>query len=101
MPTDTLIVSKIHKTEHPFIVSAGVAHVKINDGEWERIEAPYEGTTYPGTRRLLYIEKDCVWTTIHLNENNTRDLQELEDRIIQLNDNSLLQPLTKNICDET
>lgn len=65
MPAGSLITSQIHKTEHPFIVSAGSAYVKINDDEWELIEAPYTGITKPGTRRILYIEEDCVWTTIH------------------------------------
>ena len=97
MPAGSLIVSKIHKTCHPFIVSKGVVHVKINDGEWKRIEAPYSDTTQPGTRRVLYVEEDTIWTTIHRNENDTRDLEELEDIIIEKNDNPLLYPLKKEV----
>jgi hypothetical protein len=68
MPAGTLIVSKIHKFQHPFIISKGIARVKINDGEWERLEAPYTGITEPGTRRVLYIEEDCIWTTFHVTD---------------------------------
>lgn len=65
MPSGTLIVSRIHKTKHQFNISAGVCAVKNNDGEWEMIEAPYNGVTEPGTRRVLYIVQNTLWTTYH------------------------------------
>lgn len=65
MPVDAIIVSKIHKTEHQFEVSKGIACVKINDDDWEIIEAPYQGITKPGTRRVLVIVEECTWTTYH------------------------------------
>ncbi len=61
----TLITSEVHNTCHPFRVLQGIVWVKIDSGEWERIEAPYEGTTLPNTRRVLAIEKDTVWETFH------------------------------------
>lgn len=65
MPVDAVIVSKIHKTEHQFEVSKGIACVKINDNDWQIIEAPYHGITKPGTRRVLAIVEECTWTTYH------------------------------------
>lgn len=65
MPAGSLATSRIHKTEHQYIVSAGTVMVKINEDEWETISAPYIGTTKPGTRRLLFILEDCLWTTFH------------------------------------
>lgn len=65
MPKDTLITSQTHITEHPFFVSKGKLKVLVNDGEWEEIEAPYAGVTFPGTKRVLVIIEDCVWTTFH------------------------------------
>jgi hypothetical protein len=65
MPGGTLIVSKIHKFQHPYFILSGIAWVKINEGKWERLQAPYIGITEPGTRRVLYIEKDCIWATSH------------------------------------
>jgi hypothetical protein len=76
MAAGTLIISKIHKTEHPFVISAGKAYVKKNDGDWELLEAPYTGITYPGTRRVLYIEEDCVWTTFHPTDIVPKDFTE-------------------------
>jgi hypothetical protein len=91
MPEGTLIVSKIHKYQPPFIISQGIAHVKVNDGEWQKLEAPYTGITEPGTRRVLYIEKDCIWSTFHVSsivpEDDTeeglqRAVKKIEDVII-------------------
>lgn len=68
MPADTLIISKIHKYQHPYDVMTGIAWVRINDGEWQKIEAPYSGITEAGTRRVLFIEKDCWWKTSHVTD---------------------------------
>lgn len=65
MPKGSLITSKIHKTEHPFIVSMGAVEVSIDGGSAQLIKAPYTGVTQPGTRRILLIQEDCVWTTFH------------------------------------
>lgn len=78
MPAGTLIVSKIHKFQHPFDIMQGVAWVKINNGEWEKFEAPYSGITEPGTRRVLFIEKDCWWKTSHVSEIFPKDASEEE-----------------------
>lgn len=65
MPAGTLLTSKIHKTEHPYVVSLGRAMVLTDTEGWQEIKAPYHGVTMPGTRRVLYIVEDCVWTTYH------------------------------------
>jgi hypothetical protein len=80
MPAGSVVVSKIHKTEHPYIVSQGVAHVFIEGIGWHRIQAPFTGVTKPMTRRVLLIEKDCVWTTFHATEKT--DVEEIEKDII-------------------
>jgi len=96
MPKGTTITSKIHKTCHPFRVLQGVAHVKIDNGEWQKIEAPYAGTTQVGTRRVLFIEESCVWETFHPlpfitgNENGLPE-SELEE-VIEKVENEILEP---------
>lgn len=64
MPSGSLITSKIHRTEHPYVVSMGKLSVIKEEGD-ELIEAPFTGVTYPGTRRVLYIHEDTIWTTFH------------------------------------
>lgn len=97
MPAGTLITSKIHKTEHQFIVSQGVLSVyNAIDDKMDVIEAPYHGITKPGTRRVLYIHEDTIWTTFHsiadLTGNETDDdVHTMEDILIEKRVNELLE----------
>ena len=81
MPRGTVVVSKIHKTEHPYVVSKGKAHVFIEGIGWEKICAPFTGITKPMTRRVLLIEEDCIWTTFHATDKT--DVAEIEKEIIE------------------
>jgi hypothetical protein len=80
MPKGTFIISKIHKTEHPFIVSKGHVAVWIEGVGVVEIKAPYCGVTKAGTRRILYIREDCVWTTFHPTDKT--DVNEIEKDVI-------------------
>lgn len=80
MPTGTLLTSRIHLYEHPFIISAGSVSVWSDEFGWQLLNAPHIGVTKPGTRRILYIHQDCIWTTIHLNPNNETD----PDKIVKM-----------------
>lgn len=69
MQKGAFLTSKIHATEHFYFISHGtVAVVNIADGSSLILQAPYNGRTIPGTRRVLYIIEDCVWFTIHHTE---------------------------------
>src|ERR1700740_3067191 len=64
---ETVIISKVHKTQHPFIVTKGKVAVYNKADEFHGvIEAPYAGMTPAGTRRVLHIIEDCNWATMHL-----------------------------------
>lgn len=94
MPAGQIITSKIHKTEHQFIVSAGrcVVYTEGVD-DWVTITAPFVGTTKPGTRRLLAIIADTIWTTFH--PTDTTDLEELERELLVEYENPLLAEVTE------
>lgn len=90
MPAGSLLTSRIHKTQHPFVVLAGCAEVYIPGIGIQMIEAPYFGVTEPGTRRLLCIHDDCVWATFHPlmadedgEPDKARRLAMIEERIIE------------------
>jgi hypothetical protein len=95
MPAGSLWTSKIHKTEHPYVVSYGKVAVSIDADEWYEITAPYTGITTPGTRRVLFILEDCIWTTFHridgmksefndLSEEKIKEIVEgIEDKILE------------------
>lgn len=86
MPAGTLLTSRIHNTEHPYVVISGVAKVYIPGVGVQRLEAGHVGITKPGTRRLLLIEEDCRWITFHPlveGESGEEHLEAIEARIIK------------------
>lgn len=89
MPAGSLIVSKIHKTQHQYFILKGAVSVWIDEGVEQYLEAPYIGVTEPGTRRVLHIWEDCIWATAHANPDN-EDEFEIEERIIEKHDNPML-----------
>jgi len=96
MPAGSLITSKIHKTEHPYIVSFGKVAVSIDSEDWNEITAPYTGITKPGTRRVLYIIEDCIWTTFHRIDGMKSEYNDLWDEgkenIVKEIEEKLLEP---------
>jgi len=65
MPAGTAIVSRIHKTEHPYVVLTGRALVWTAEAGVVTLTAGAVGITKPGTRRVLYVTEDCRWLTFH------------------------------------
>lgn len=68
MPEGSIVTTMTHKTQHPFVVSKGVCDVVDEKGNVRRIRAPYTGITNPGTRRVLAILEETVWTTFHMTD---------------------------------
>jgi|SRR6516225_9941712 hypothetical protein len=100
MPKGTLLTSKIHNTEHQFIVSQGIVEVSIDGGKSELIVAPFHGITKKGTRRMLFIHEDCIWTTIHAINIHPKDeseeaikeaVQKIEDTILVKHENKFIE----------
>jgi hypothetical protein len=87
MPAGIVVTSRIHKTQHPFVITKGVCEVVKEDGTHEVLKAPYTGITEAGTRRVLLIHEDTVWTTFH-NTDKTDPVEIEED--ITYTDNPLL-----------
>ena len=83
-----IIVSKIHKTTHPFFVLLGACLVYDGEGVTP-IKAPYHGITKAGTKRVLYILEDCVWVTVHAT--NETDLDKIEEELIAKDYDSLVE----------
>ena len=80
IPRGTFLTSKIHKTQHPFIISVGKITVFTETEGEQLLEAPYMGITQPHTRRVLYAHEDTVWTTFHATDKTT--VEEVEEEII-------------------
>jgi hypothetical protein len=93
MPAGALVTSKIHRTEHPYTISKGRVSVLTENDGWVELAAPHTGITVPGTRRVLYIHEDTVWTTYHPIADT--DLAVIEAKLIEPHDEhraGLVQP---------
>lgn len=91
-----LLTSLKHKTEHQFIISKGSCAVFTDGKGWEFMEAPFHGHTMPGTRRLLYIFEDIIWTTFHPVPDNT-SIDDVRSLLIDERDNRFLNTKIENI----
>lgn len=63
-PADCLIVGKVHKKEHFYIVLNGTVVITTDDGVFE-VTGPYIFESKPGTKRAVYAKTDAVCITIH------------------------------------
>lgn len=77
MPAGSIIIGKIHKTRHFNIIQRG----KVRLHGAGTLEGPYTFISEPGVQKLLYIEEDTVWTTVHLT--NETNLEALERELIE------------------
>lgn len=77
----SIVVGKIHRHAHVNVVSQGRATVYTEDGLME-VQAPMTFISQPGAKRVVLIHEDLVWTTVHNNPTDTRDLAQLEHELI-------------------
>jgi len=90
----TLIVGKIHKREHFYIIAMGKVKVTTDDGV-ETLSAGTVIVSKPGTKRAVYALEDSLCVTVHRNHQNTRDLKKLEKRLIVPEANALFNASNK------
>ena len=75
-PAKELIITKIHKKQHPFFLLEGEMSILTEDGIKE-LKAPYHGITEVGTKRIIYTHTDCVFVTVHATDKkNTKEIEE-------------------------
>lgn len=86
MAAGNLYTTKIHKTEHQFIISKGSVIIYTKEEGWQRLEAPFMGITKPGTRRIVYCPEDCIFSTFHPTQKTT--VEEVEKEVIEPHETS-------------
>ena len=75
----TLVVSKMHRTEHMNILLTGSLTVATENGI-ELLKAPLVIKSIPGTKRIGYFHEDSSWITVHPTQ--TTDLDLIEQQVI-------------------
>lgn len=79
-PAGTLIVGKVHKREHFYILLSGEITVS-GDGTRERFKAPQVMVSAPGTQRAVFAHEDSLCITVH--RTDSRDLAVIEREIVE------------------
>jgi hypothetical protein len=80
IPAGTVLVGKVHSTEHLFIISKGEIALATEDGT-QIVKAPFQTVCRPGLKRVGAAITDVVCTNIHLT--NETDLDALERLLIE------------------
>jgi hypothetical protein len=79
MPAGTFVIGHSHNTEHFNVITEGRALVMM-DGVTEEVVAPAVFASGVGVRKVLYIQEDMTWITVHPTDET--DLQKLEALLI-------------------
>ena len=84
-PAGTVIVGKTHKTEHFYMVLTGKILVTMGEAVFEvdASKEPQIFTCKPGVKRAVHVLEDSWRMNVHLNENDSEDLEELQDRMVE------------------
>ena len=93
MPAGQLVVSFIHKQNHPSFFLEGEMSLLLDDGTVKRVKAPMVIHTEVGTQRVAYIHEDVKWACVYRTdaktveeaekEGYTMDFRELPESVIQ------------------
>jgi quercetin dioxygenase-like cupin family protein len=86
-PAGCLIVGKVHKKEHFYMVAYGTVQVTTDSGV-ETIVGPRVICTKPGTKRAVFAETDALCMTFHRVESDS--MEEIEEELIEPDPTSLL-----------
>lgn len=81
IPAGTKCTTRIHLTEHPYVILSGTVAVWADGSGWHTIGAPFVGVTKPGTRRVIYAISDTIWMTTHANPENETDWEKIGEKI--------------------
>jgi hypothetical protein len=76
----TLIVGKVHKKEHFFVVLSGELTLWTESG-MKRVSAPFIWVSKPGTKRVTLAHTDAIAMTVH--EVCSRDLEAIERELVE------------------
>lgn len=79
----SIIITKIHDTQHPYVILCGDGEVSTDGVNFEHYEGPCEGVTEPGTQRFIIVNTDTIWITFHPNPEDEKDLLKIEERIMR------------------
>lgn len=76
-PAGVLVVGKVHKKEHFYMIVYGTVAITTDDGV-KSITGPCLLSSMPGTKRAVYAETDTLCMTFHRTDSTTVEEAEAE-----------------------
>jgi len=101
MPQGSLVVSMIHKQQHPSFLLRGKVSYLNDEGEVKTITGPHTIFTQIGTQRVLYIHEDTNWCCVY--KTDAKTFEEAEADVYTNNYTDLPQIVItkrKELCQE-
>ncbi len=83
MPKGSLVVSFIHKQNHPSFFLEGEMSILTDAGEVKKIKAPMKVMTETGTQRVAYMHEDCKWVCVYRTDKT--EIKEAQKDVYTLN----------------
>ena len=80
LPAGLVVVGKIHKHAHMNVISKGRVQVFTEQDGVLELAAPCTFVSSPGTKRVVHVLEETVWTTVHVTDKT--DLAEIEREVI-------------------
>ena len=80
LPAGMVVVGKIHKHAHINVISKGRVQVFTEQEGVLELAAPCTFVSSPGTKRVVHVLEETVWTTVHVTDKT--DLAEIEREVI-------------------
>lgn len=80
LPAGLVVVGKIHKHAHINVISKGRVLVFTEQEGVLELAAPCTFVSSPGTKRVVAVQEETVWTTVHVTDKT--DLAEIEAEVI-------------------
>ncbi len=77
----TILTGAAHKSEHLNIASGDIT--VWTEAGMRRLTGHHVIPSLPGAKRVGYAHADTYWTTVHVNPDNCRDVDALEDRLVE------------------
>ena len=83
MKAGQIVVGATHKHLHVWFLMTGRVLINNNGEKIEHV-APCYTISNPGSKRVIYAVEDSIFVNVHKNPTNTKDIKELEKRIIKI-----------------
>mgnify|MGYP004452903713 FL=1 len=95
MDQGSIVVGAIHKHLHVWFLLTGHISVVTEDATEDYVAPCYVVAT-PGTKRVIYANKESIFVNIHKNPTNSQDIKWLEKEIVATSIEEYEEYINKN-----